>query len=172
MLGGGERLRDQPIRTLLPVLNLSEHGRELELKLGVALQRNSTIHRIRSSSAFHYPQNLALAEPLPAQEELGFYLTPYVGDVLVHLSDTATVEELVSEPGMSQKELPVAFDLMLREVIDVAGIYTEFLVEAIRATVDVIPETLIQQELLLPNAEPLGAIRPKFFALPIIENSN
>ena len=161
---GGERLRDQPLVTLLPVLNLSEHGRELERKLGAALQQNSTIHRIRSSSAFHYPRNLTLAEPLPAQEELALYLTPYVGDALVHLSDLATVEVLVSEPGMSHEELLVAFDLMLHEVIDAAGIYTEFLVEAIKAIVDEIPEAPIRQELLLSNAEPLDAVRPKFFS--------
>lgn len=162
---GGERLRDQPLCTLLPVLNLSKRGRELELKLVAILKKNSTIHRIRKSSAFHYPQNLTLAEPLPAQEELALYLTPHVGDGLVHLSDLATVEALVSEPGMNHRELIDAFDSMLGEVIDAAGIYTEFLVEVIKAVVDEIPEAPIQQELLLTDAEPLDAVRPKFFAL-------
>ena len=169
---GGERLRDQPLRTLLSVINLSKRGRELELKLVAALEKNSTIHRIRKSSAFHYPRNLTLAEPLPAQEELALYLTPHVGDALVHLSDLATVEALVSQPGMNHKELIVAFDLMLHKVIDAAGIYTEFLVEVIKAVMDEIPEAPIQQELLLLDAEPLDAVRPKFFALPVIENSN
>lgn len=167
MHAGGERLRDRPLVDILRVLDLSDRGRQLERQLMVALKRDSTIHRIRSSNAFHYPSHLKLLEPLPQQEEIALYLTPYVGDALLFLSDIAAVEALVSATGMDAQEWHISLDNVLDEVIKVAGLYTEFLVEALRALIDEIPQEPEKQELLIPDARPLDAVRPKFFALPV-----
>jgi hypothetical protein len=166
---GGERFRDQPLRSLLANLRLSRRGVELKNRLDTILQSNSTIHRVRINSA-HYPQNLNLMEPLPGQEELAVYLTPNVGDVFMHLSDLAAIEALVPAPINSQDELLASLDQMIREVVDAAGVYTEFIAEIIRVLIDEMPENSIQEEILLANAEPLDAVRPKFFAFPVSEN--
>lgn len=167
---GGERLRDKPLVDILPALKLSDRGRELESKLAVALQKDSTIHRIRRSNAFHYPRHLKLSDPIPQQEEIALYLTPYVGDALLFLSDIAAVEALVSETDMNDQGLFASFNKMLDEVVKVAGLYTEFLVEALRAIIDEIPQQPEKKELLLLDAKPLDAVRPKFFALPVSDH--
>ncbi len=97
---GGERLRDKPLADILPNLNLSPRGRHLEKQFEQAVQKDSTIHRIRRSNAFHYPKHLTLADPLPGEEEIALYATPYVGEALLFLSDIAAAEALVSGVGL------------------------------------------------------------------------
>lgn len=171
MHAGGERQRDKPIRDILPALKLSERGRYLERQLEAVLQTGSTIHRIRRSNAFHYPGHLKLVDPLPKQEEIALYLTPYLGDALLFLSDIAAVEALVSATGMNPLEWNTSFGKPLDEVIKVAGLYTEFLAEALQALMDEIPNKPEQQELLIPDARPLDAVRLKFFAFPVSSQS-
>lgn len=168
---GGERLRDKPLVDLLPALELSDRGRHLESQLAVALQKGSTIHRIRSSNAFHYPRHLKLVDPIPQQEEIALYLTSFSGDTLLFLSDIAAVEALVSATGMDTQEWNTSFGKLLDEVIKVAGLYTEFLGEALQALMDEIPNKPEQQELLIPDARPLDAVRPKFFAFSVSSQS-
>ncbi|MDO8263259.1 MAG: hypothetical protein Q7T21_08530 [Gallionella sp.] len=168
---GGERLRDKPLVDLLSALKLSDRGRHLESQLAVALQKDSTIHLIRKSNAFHYPRHLKLVDPIPQQEEIALYLTPFSGDTLLFLSDIAAVEALVSATGMDPQEWNTSFSKLLDEVIKVAGLYTEFLGEALQALMDEIPKKPEQQELLIPDARPLDAVRPKFFAFPASSQS-
>ena len=166
MHAGGERLRDKPLRDILPALELSERGRYLERQLEAALQTDSIIHLIRRSNAFHYPRYLKLVDPLPEQEEIALYLTPYLGDALLFLSDIAAVEALVSATGMNPQEWNTSFGKLLDEVIRVAGLYTEFLAETLQALMNEMPDKPEQQELLISDARPLDAVRPKFFAFP------
>ena len=159
MHAGGERLRDKPLVDILLTLKLPDRVRHIEHQLMDALQKDSTIHRIRNSNAFHYPRQLKLIDPIPQQEEIALYVTQFSGDTLLFLSDIAAVEALLSATGVDYKKL-------LDEVIKVAGLYTEFLSEAIRALIGEISHKPKQEELLIPDAKPLDAVRPKFFALP------
>lgn len=149
--------------------SLTEEGKSAVEELGKRLTKGSMIHKIRNGFAFHYSAQLSIddLEALPlGEEEMVAYMSQNHGHNLIFVSELAAINRLatITEEANPGK----AFGLVMQEVVEVAALYSDYVVAVLMALLgkDVIESLTIEAMPWTQQAE-RRPDRIMFFELPV-----
>ena len=151
--------------------SLSDIGFELQSQLGKRLSAGALVHRLRNGHAFHYSAKLSLddLEPLPlSDEDFAIYLSENHGHTLFFISELAAISSM--RAATEQDDPGTSFKIVMREISEVAGLYSDYLMEVANALLgDEVLDSLPCEQITKPeNGEP-RADHIAFFEFPARE---
>ena len=163
---GWNRMSSGALKATLDTLTLSPRTQERRQQLAERLRAESIVHKVRKLQAFHYPTSLSL-DGLPgvAQGDVALYLTQHAGDTLSLISELSAASEMNAIAGIDH--VGQSLNAVLTEVVDVSGLYGDFLHGTLEALIN---ESITAEPLdeVIDNADAplLQDVRLRFFATP------
>jgi hypothetical protein len=156
---GWNRIRRAPLKDALPT---NAKTKSLHDQLAHRLAKDSLIHKVRNNHGFHYPTELSLnGLPNISPGDVALFVTPYSGDNISLISELSAAAGLMAIEGATT--VGQALDSALKEIISVAGIYCEYLLETLALFVPMIGVTTCDA-IDNDTAPSFEQIRLRFFA--------
>ena len=163
---GWLKLNAGELGATVAALTLSAKMKDVRAELEKRLQKDSILHRLRNSQGAHYPSSLSLdGLPSISQSDVALYLTPHAGDtisVIAELSAAAETNAITELPHLAE-----SLDLLLKEVVNVSGLYSNFLHASLVALIDLSLKIAPTDEIIgNEDAMSLADVRLRFFVTP------